>query len=73
MYARLSSGQVRKYSTADDPLTNIQQNYSTRDIASDGVGSRTYVGRSNLNPAAGHGMANVRSEMEKAYPQFFTR
>jgi hypothetical protein len=71
MYAKLSNGQVREYSTADDPLTNIQQNSPTRDVAPDGVGSRTYLGGSNLNPGTGHGMTNVRSEMVNAYPGFF--
>ena len=73
MYAKLSNGQVREYSTADDPLTNIQQNLPTKDVAPDGVGSRIYLGGSNLNPGAGHGMDNVQSEMTKAYPGYFTQ
>lgn len=73
MYARLGDGQVREYSTADDPLTNIQQNYPTKDVAPDGVGARVYLGGSNTDPAAGHVMPNVRSEMAKAYPGFYNQ
>jgi hypothetical protein len=72
MYAKLRNGQVREYSTADDPLTNIQQNYPTKAVAPDGVGSRIYLDGSNLNPKTGHEMPNVRTEMENAYPGFFT-
>jgi hypothetical protein len=71
MYTKLRYGQVREYSTADDPLTNIQQNYPTKDVAPDGVGSRIYLDGSNLNPKTGHEMPNVRTEMENAYPGFY--
>jgi hypothetical protein len=71
MYAKLRNGQVREYSTADDRLTNIQQNYPTKDVAPDGVGSRIYLGGSNLNPGKGHGMDNVDTEMVNAYPGFY--
>jgi hypothetical protein len=73
MYAKLGDGQVREYSTADDPLTNIQQNYPTKDVAPDGVGARVYLGGSNTDPAVGHVMPNVRSEMSKAYPGFYNQ
>jgi hypothetical protein len=71
MYAKLRNGQVREYSTADDPLTNIQQNYPTKDVAPDGVGSRIYLDGSNLNPKTGHEMPNVRTEMVNACPGFY--
>ena len=73
MYAKLRNGQVREYSTADDPLTNIQQNYRypTSAAAPDGVGSRIYLDGSNLNPKTGHEMPNVDTEMKNAYPHFY--
>lgn len=71
MYGRLNDGQVRQYSTSDDPLTNVQEKYPTRDVAPDGVGARITLGGSNLNPVDGHGMDNVRSQMTAAYPGFF--
>ena len=73
MYAKLRNGQVREYSTADDPLTNIQQNYRypTSAVAPDGVGSRIYLGGSNWYPKTGHEMPNVRTEMERRYPKFY--
>jgi hypothetical protein len=71
MYARLSGGQVRQYSTADDPLTNIQEQYATRDVAPDGAGARVSLGGDAINPATGHMMPNVRAQMEKQYPGYF--
>ena len=73
MYSQLSAGQVRQYSTADDPLTNVQESYPTRDVAPDGVGARVSLGGSNLNPIAGHGIPNVISEMNKQYPGFYNQ
>jgi len=71
MYTQLSAGQVRQYSTADDPLTNVQESYPTKNVAPDGVGARISLGGSNLNPGAGHGVPNVISEMQKRFPGFF--
>lgn len=71
LYGRLTDGQVRQYSTSDDPLTNVQETYPTRNIAPDGIGARITLGGSNLNPVTGHGMDNVRSEMNAAYPGYF--
>lgn len=73
LYSQLNAGQVRQYSTADDPLTNIQETYPTNNVAPDGVGARISLGGSNPNPAQGHVMPNVRSEMVNAYPGFFTQ
>jgi hypothetical protein len=73
MYGRLDAGQVRQYSTADDPLTNIQESYPTSNVAPDGVGARIPLGGSNISPADGHDMRNVWSEMERRYPRFFTK
>ena len=75
MYRKLSNGQVRAYSTADDPLTNIQQNYRypTSAVAPNAVGSRIYLDGSNLNPKTGHEMPNVRAEMGRQYPGFYAK
>ena len=73
LYAQLGKGQVREYSTADDPLTSIQQNLPTKAVAPDGVGSRIYLSGWNLNPATGHGMDNVQTGMSNAYPGFFNQ
>jgi len=73
MYGQLTAGQVRQYSTADDPLTNIQESYPTKNVAPDGVGARISLGGSSINPADGHVMPNVWSEMARKYPGFYAK
>lgn len=71
MSAQLDAGQVRSYSTADDPLTNLQERGPTADMLPDAVGARIYLGGDNLNPITGHLMPNVREQMEAANPGFY--
>ncbi|WP_203568800.1 alpha/beta hydrolase family protein [Aestuariimicrobium ganziense] len=69
---QLQSGQVRLYTTADDPLTNVQEDFSlTKHTAPDAVGQQYYLGGDHnwvTEAVDGHDMDNVIAEYDEATP-----